>query len=98
MIDRLAFYLAAGRSLHPIADWATDQVLVYGPGVFLCAAIYTVWSIAARICDRLRDASRHIDHLLAPTPADDSQPGIDDDLLNHCQTAWNTPPTRKETP
>jgi hypothetical protein len=45
--------------------------------VILCTALYTGWSIAERIHERLRDASHHIDELLAPITAN-NQPDIDE--------------------
>lgn len=95
MIDDFAFYLAAGRSLHPIADWATDFALTYGPGVILCGAVYTVW----RGIDRLRDRAaycRQIRHELQQTPHIPTQPGSDDDLLYACWDAWKANPRKED--
>lgn len=77
--------------------WIDQQITTFGPGVVLCAVGYTVRAIAKRIRRRLRDASHHIDDLLAPAPVDDTQPGTDDDLLADCWNAWKAKP-RKETP
>src|SRR5690606_9927702 len=51
VIDNLALYLAAGQSLHPVADWAVDQVLLYGPGFPLTAGCIAI----SAGCARLRD-------------------------------------------
>ena len=81
--------------------WIDQQITTFGPGVALWALGYTGLAVTKRIFRQLRDASHHIDHLLTPVddqPAD-TQPGTDDDLLNHCQAAWKAQPaTRKEKP
>lgn len=49
-----ALYLAAGRAAHPAADWATDQVITYGPGVILCGAVYGLYCTTSAIAHRTR--------------------------------------------
>jgi hypothetical protein len=106
VIDDLALYLAAGRAAHPIADWAVDFALTFGPGVALTAVIYTAWSVIDRIRDRaaycrqLRhelQQTRHLAHAIEQAPLIPTQPGQDDDLLTACWDAWKAQP-RKEKP
>ena len=113
MIDNLALYLAAGQSLHPVADWAVDQVLLYGPGFALIAGCIAVSATCARIRDirarrrnirtrreQLRHDRQHMARLsdaINQAPLIPTQPGTDQDLLDACWDAWNTD-TRKEKP
>jgi hypothetical protein len=74
--------------------WADEQINTHGPGITLCAIVCIAWSITGRIHRRLKRAAHHIDTIL--TPADDTQPGSDDDLLIACWDAWKATDTRKE--
>ncbi|MEZ3180336.1 hypothetical protein KYY02_17075 [Streptomyces pimonensis] len=79
--------------------WIDQQITTYGPGIDLYAVIATARAITKRIHRQLRDASHHINELLTPaTPADDTQPGTDDDLLADCWDAWKAPEPRKGKP
>jgi hypothetical protein len=106
VIDNLTWYLAAGQAAHPIADWAIDQVLAYGPGVALTAVIYTAWRIVARLRDRAAycrqirhdiEQARRLAHDIKQAPHIPTQPGTDDDLLTDCWNAWKAQP-REEKP
>src|SRR5690606_16138924 len=113
VIDNLALYLAAGQSLHPVADWAVDQVLLYGPGFALIAGCIAVSVTCPRIRDilaprrhirtrreQLRHDRQHMARLsdaINQAPRLPTQPGTDQDLLDACWDAWNTD-TRKEKP
>jgi hypothetical protein len=113
VIDNLALYLAAGQSLHPVADWAVDQVLLYGPGFALTAGCIAISAVCARIRDwrthrrnirarreQLRHERQQMAHLsdaINQAPIIPTQPGTDQTLLDACEAAWNTD-TRKEKP
>jgi hypothetical protein len=64
-MDDLALYLAAGRAAHPIADWALNQVLTYGPGVALCGTLYALYCTTDAIARRyrIRRTIRRLEHL-----------------------------------
>lgn len=113
MIDNLALYLAAGQSLHPVADWALDQVLIFGPGFAIIAGCIATSAVCARIRDwrahhrtirARREQLRHDRQQMArlrdainQAPLIPTQPGTDQTLLDACWDAWNTD-TRKEKP
>jgi hypothetical protein len=112
VIDNLALYLAAGQSLHPVADWAVDQVLLYGPGFALTAGCIAISAVCARIRDwrnhrrnirARREQLRHereqmarLSKAINDAPLIPTQRGQDDDLLDQCWNTWNAD-TRKET-
>ncbi|MBZ6102773.1 hypothetical protein [Streptomyces olivaceus] len=81
--------------------WLDTQIDTFGPGVVLAAAWWLIGRLTWRTLDRLADAHDRITaarELLADTrPAEDTQPGTDNQLLNTCRTTWNTDtPPRKE--
>lgn len=105
-MDDFTLYLAAGQSLHPVADRAIDVVLVYWPGVALCVGAYMTFCVVAEVRDRRavrrqlraeRQQMLRFARDIQNAPQIPTQPGSDNDLLDACEAAWNTEP-RKETP
>lgn len=89
----LALYLAAGRAAHPIADWAIDQMLTYGPGVILIGALYGLYCTSDAV--RARRAARR--RLIAEVQQmAQMRDAVNEALADH-QDAFTTD-TRKEKP
>ncbi|GGV36674.1 hypothetical protein GCM10010293_40060 [Streptomyces griseoflavus] len=98
-LDHYAAIITAGA-------WIDQQIAMYGPGLALTAVLIAIAWTCSRIRswrERRRDArdwrARLRTELAAAEAAadDDTQPGIDDDLLAHCWDAWKAQP-RKEKP
>lgn len=80
-------------------DRLLDLLLVYGPGVAVCAIAWLALRIYDSARHHLRRANRQVEAALAqPVPAAaDNQPGTDQHALDTITAAWNAD-TRKETP
>jgi hypothetical protein len=84
-VAALAAYVAAAQTPHPVANWALNQIVVYGPGVLLVAVLVVTRRATAAITRRI--------HRLRPWTIRDLQHYANQP--NHPR--YSRTPARKET-